>query len=157
MYRGHIVRASSRTSTVTIFGLVLLAFAALAAVIAIAVAMSADSTSVFDLNAGDCFVLPIDGDDTSLEEVDSIGCAEPHDAEVVLVGQLNPDQDRNYPTDEALFAEVESNCSSVPIPAQFGMLPIAPDEASWNPLAGRFLCVAVPFGGGKESAPVADF
>lgn len=146
-----------RGSMATIVGLVLVALAALAVMIAIAVVVSGQSTSVFDLQTGDCFVLPIDGDDTSFDQVEPVACSEPHDAEVFATGQLNPDQDRDYPTDEMLFGELDARCAVGSVPAQFGRLPVGPNEASWDPLGGRFICVAVPFGGDLVSAPIAEF
>lgn len=148
---------AGRGAIVIIGGLLFISIAAVAVVALVFVAMSGDTTSVFDLEPGDCFVLPIDGEDTSLEQVEPIACTGPHDAEVVLTGQLNADQDRDYPPDDALFAELDTRCAAVSIPDDFGMLPIAPDEASWQPLGGRFLCLAVPFGGAMVSQPTSEF
>ncbi len=148
---------TGRGGLAIIGGLLFVSLVAVALVVGVFLAMSGDSTSVFDLHQGECFVLPIAVDDTSLDEVEPVACTEPHDAEVVLTGQLNEAQDRDYPSDESLFAEIDAACAAVPIPDQFGMLPIAPDEASWQPLGGRFLCVAVPFGGGTVTNPVSTF
>ena len=115
-----------------------------------------NGTSVLDLEPGDCFVLPIDGDDLSVDSVDLVDCDEPHRAEAVLVGSLNPDRDREYPDDDALFDEVDERCALVvrEISPEFGMLPVAPNEASWEPLGGRFVCVAIPFGGGQVTGSI---
>ena len=64
---------------------------------------------VFDLNIGDCFAEPTewsDGGGEEVTEVDVIGCDQPHDAEVVGVGTLNDEGTREYPSDDALFAEI---------------------------------------------------
>jgi hypothetical protein len=149
--------ATSRGTLAVIAGLVCLSIAALVFVVFVFVAMTGGTTSVFDLEPGDCFVLPIDGADTSLYQVEPVACTAPHDAEVVMTGQLDADQERDYPSDDVLFAELDGRCAVVTIPAQFGMLPIAPDEASWQPLGGRFLCLAVPYGGGTVNRPVSAF
>ena len=41
--------------------------------------------------------------------VDVIDCSDPHDAEVVATGRLNPGRDRAYPSDDELFAEIAAN------------------------------------------------
>lgn len=126
------------------------ALAVLATMVAVLVFAGPDATSIHDLVPGDCFDLPIDGDDVRIETVEVSDCGEPHEAEVVLVGELNPDGDVPYPSDDDLFAEIDRRCAALPdeISDAFGVLPVAPDEASWGPFAGRFLCVAIPYGGG---------
>jgi hypothetical protein len=113
-------------------------------------------TSVLDVEVGDCFDLPRDdaGDITSVDVVD---CEAPHQAEVVLVGELDPDGDRPYPDDEDLFDEIERRCTAVAesVGDDFGILPVAPNEASWVPFSGRFSCVAIPFGGGRVTGSIA--
>lgn len=126
------------------------ALAVLAAMVAVFALAGPDTTSIHDLRQGDCFDLPIDGDDVRIESVDVSDCSEPHEAQVVLVGELNPDRDLPYPSNDELFAEIDRRCATLPdeITDTFGLLPVAPDEASWEPFAGRFLCVAIPYGGG---------
>lgn len=129
-----------------------------AAVLAIAAVLSlSNETSWTDLETGDCFDLAAavdeaDGDLGSVFAVDTVDCDEAHDAEIVGAGTLNPDGDRPYPSDDELFAEIDRACSSlVPAsvdPATYGIVPIAPDERTWNDRAGRFVCVAVVRGGG---------
>lgn len=133
------------------------ALAVLATMVAVFVLAGADVTSINDLEVGDCFDVPIDGGDVRIETVDVSDCDEPHEAEVVLVGELNPDRDRPYPSDAELFAEIDRRCASLPaeITDRFGLLPVAPDEASWEPFAGRFLCVAIPYGGGTTVGSLA--
>lgn len=129
-----------------------------AAVLAIATVLSlSNETSWTDLEPGQCFDLAgaiedADGDLADVTAVDTIVCDEPHDAEVVAAGSLNPDGDREYPSDDELFAEIDEACASlVPDtvdPRLFGIVPIAPDERTWNDRNGRFVCVAVVIGGG---------
>lgn len=124
------------------------AVVAVVAIVAIVVATRSDGTSVFDLDVGDCFDLPVGGDDVGVDVVDLVDCAEPHEAEVVLTGRLNEDRDRPYPSDAELFAEIDGRCAGTGIvPDGFGIVPVAPNEASWEPLEGGFLCVAIPVGG----------
>ena len=124
-------------------------------VVALFVATGSSSTAVADLEVGDCFDLPTSdpaADDQSVEVVQSldvIDCDEPHQAEVVLVGELNPNGDLQYPVDEVLFEMVDQRCLAVAglVEPDFGLLPIAPIEAAWEQLGGRFHCVAVSVGG----------
>lgn len=130
----------------------LLAATGLVVVIGVAslvVVTRSGDTSIFDLEVGDCFDLPVEGDDVAVDVVEVIDCAEPHEAEVVMIGRLNADRDRWYPVDDELFDETDRRCAVADLgdPDRFAMVPIAPDEASWEPLAGAFLCVALPYGG----------
>ncbi len=142
----------------------LLAVGALFAVSTLLILLvTSDPTTVLDLEVGDCFMIEAGGDTdeiTSVEitSVEVIGCDRRHNAEVVLVGELNPDADREYLADSELFAEVDRECATVPgdLVAGFGLLPVAPNEASWQPFKGRFLCVAIPYGGTPVSGSLID-
>ena len=137
-----------------------------AAVLAIATVLSlSNDTAWTDLEPGECFDLAgaladADGDIADVTGVDTVGCDEPHDAQIVAVGELNPDADRDYPDDRALFAEVDAVCArSVPEqvdPTVYGILPIAPDSRTWEDRAGRFACVAVVVGGGTVTGSALD-
>jgi hypothetical protein len=117
---------------------------------AIALFMSSgDDTAIVDLEVGDCFDLPNGStDDGVLESVTTVDCSTPHLAEVVLVGGLNS-EGREYPSDSELFAEVERACRAAEFANSdaFGLLPVAPTPELWASFDGRFLCVAIPFGG----------
>lgn len=125
------------------------------AAVALFVATGSSSTAVADLEVGDCFDLPTPdpaAGDQGVEVVpslDVIDCDEPHQAEVVLVGELNPSGDLEYPVDEVLFEMVDQRCLAVVglVEPDFALLPIAPIEAAWEQLGGRFHCVAVSIGG----------
>jgi hypothetical protein len=108
-----------------------------------------DSVDVTDLAVGECFSLDASvADDGSIDLVDTLDCAEPHDAQVVAVGELNPGGERAYPLDEELFAEVDARCSAVEPDERFGVVPIAPTRATWDGRNGRYACVALVVGGG---------
>jgi hypothetical protein len=135
-----------------------------AAVLAIATVLSlSNETSWTDLDTGQCFdlagaIADADGDLAAVTAVDTIACDDPHDAEVVAVGSLNPDGDRDYPTDDEIFAEIDQRCTSL-VPdtvdtTRYGIVPIAPDERTWDDRDGRFACVAVVIGGGTVSGSV---
>ena len=128
-----------------------------AAAVALIVAAGSSSTALADLELGDCFDLPVldpaaTGEDVEVVQgVDVISCDELHQAEVVLVGELNPDAELEYPTDDILFEMVDQRCVTVAdlVPRGFALLPIAPIEATWDRFGGRFQCVAVPIGGAE--------
>lgn len=108
-----------------------------------------DTTAIVDLDVGDCFDLPDDEDDDGvLESVETVDCSEPHLAEVVADGNLNTD-DAEYPSDDELFAVVDGACRAAEVVEsdEFGLLPIAPTVELWESFEGRYLCVAIPFGG----------
>lgn len=128
----------------------LLFVAALVAISTVLILLvTSDPVTVLDLQVGDCFVIEAGGDEVEITSVDVIDCNRRHTAEVVLVGELNPDADRSYLADNDLFDEIDRECATVPaeLVDGFGLLPIAPNEASWEPFRGRFLCVAIPYGG----------
>ena len=130
-------------------GLVLVAVAAI--VIAIAVGeLSNDTSDVTDLEVGDCFDFDPD-DDGAVGLVDVVDCDEPHNAEVVAVADLNPDGDLPYPQDDALFPMAQQPCDSVPPDPRFGVLAVAPTEATWEARDGRVVCVALVYGNGRVS------
>lgn len=111
---------------------------------------SGGGTAIIDLDVGDCFDLPDDAaDDGTLDTVDTVDCATPHLAEIVFRGELNGGDDP-YPSDDELFARVDRLCVEAQVidAEVYGLLPIAPTIELWESFDGRFLCVAIPFGGG---------
>ena len=137
-----------------------------AAVLAIATVLSlSNDTSWTDLEAGECLDLAstlagADREVAELTAVDTVACGEPHDAEIVAVGELNPDTDREYPSDQDLFAEIDAACAGAVPPsvdaATYGIVPIAPDPRTWEERAGRYACVAVVAGGGTVTGSALD-
>jgi len=129
------------------------------AALAVVVARHSSGRSVAELELGDCFDLPTmspNADTTTVEivmRVELIDCDDPHGAQVVQVGELNPRTDRGYPSDAVLFDEADQQCLRALsiVGDRFGLLPVAPTEATWEALLGRYQCLAVPFGGGRSS------
>lgn len=107
---------------------------------------------IFDLEVGQCFDEPTawsTGEGADVVTVDVVDCDDLHDAEVVGVGLLNADGSSEYPPDDELFASIDDRCAQIEgLPAdRFGFLPVAPSVATWQTLDGRYLCVAIPYGG----------
>ncbi len=124
----------------------------------IAAVRTGDGTAVVDLEVGDCFDLDdADDDDGEIRSVDLVDCADPHLAEVVATGELNPDE-APYPPDDELFALVEQACrDAAAVDSEaFGLLPVAPTSELWESFDGRFLCVAIPFGGEPVTGSISD-
>ncbi|MEO6653805.1 MAG: septum formation family protein [Ilumatobacteraceae bacterium] len=121
---------------------------ALAIAAVVAVTSSGADTALVDLEAGTCFELPDSVDSGTIESVVTIDCTQPHLAEVVAVGELGT-EGRDYPDDDVLFGEVDQACRAVsPVTSDvYGLLPIAPTRDLWESFDGRYLCVAIPFGG----------
>lgn len=124
------------------------------AVAALVLLSPGDDTLVLDLDSGDCFEVPDDIADATIAEVDTIACKNPHEAEVFATGELNPDRDQPFPADEQqLFARVDRQCADAiagrpDLVERFGVLPVVADERSWDSYRGRYVCVAIPYGGG---------
>lgn len=132
-------------------GLVAAVLLVIAVGVAIVVALTSSGagTAIVDLEVGDCFDLPDDASEADeLRTVDVVDCATPHLAEVVSGGELNTD-DAPYPDDDELFELVERSCRAAGVvdSEAFGLLPVAPTPELWASFDGRFLCVAIPFGG----------
>lgn len=130
-------------------GLIAIAVAVFVVGIGAIVVLTTDSrTSIVDLRPGDCFDVP-DESSEQIDEVDVVDCAEPHLAEVVAIGSLNESGDEPYPPDDELFALIDAECraAAVDVSDDFGLLPIAPTPQLWDAFEGRYLCVAIPFGG----------
>ena len=139
-------------------GLIAAVLVVLAAAVAIVAALTAGDggTAIVDLEAGDCFDLPDDvADADELRMVDVIDCATPHLAEVVSVGALNTDGSP-YPADDELFDLVEAACRGAGVVESdaFGLLPSAPTPDLWDSFDGRFVCVAIPFGGAPVTGSI---
>jgi hypothetical protein len=133
-------------------------------VLLLVVATSSDDTLVLDLEPGECFTLALDDGSDSIGTVEEQPCDEPHEAEAVAVGELNPggaDGEVPRPADDELFAQVDALCAAAlegrpELLERFGILPVAADEASWNVYDGRYVCVAIPFGGGTTTGSALD-
>lgn len=122
------------------------------AVALIVIATGSSSTAIVDLDTGDCFDLPDESELARFETVDLIDCDEPHEVEVVLTGELNPDGDLPYPDDEALFELVDRRCATVAATVATSLddhvlLPLAPTADTWDGADGRFSCLAYPLDG----------
>jgi hypothetical protein len=123
------------------------------------VLISTNDTVVVELDAGDCFELPDDIDDR-IGTVDTTDCDDPHEAEVVATGELDPGRDLDYPPGDESVTMADRRCTAeVDDPAivtDFGILPVVADEGAWEPLAGRYVCVAIPYGGGTTTGSLLD-
>lgn len=139
-----------------LLAVVLLVVAGAAAIIGVALS-GGGATAIVDLDVGDCFDLPDESDMDRFEEVDLIDCDEPHDVEVVLAGELNPDGDLPYPDDPELFAIAGQRCNTVTLPVEgFGLVPLAPTADTWEGAGGRFACLALQIGGEPSEGSVLD-
>ncbi len=119
-------------------------------------ATTSDESLVLELDVGECFDVDLGVDDTEIGTVTTIGCDEPHEAEVVAAGELDPDGVTERPVDDALFALVDARCAAAladrpALVERFGILPVAADERSWDSFDGRYVCVAIPYGGGTTT------
>jgi hypothetical protein len=123
------------------------------------VVISTNDTVVVELDPGDCFQLPDDIDD-EIGMVDTTDCDDEHEAEVVAAGELDPNRDLRYPGDASVVI-AERRCAAdigddPSIVTDYGILPVVANEQAWEPLAGRYVCVAIPYGGGTTSGSLLD-
>lgn len=136
-----------------------LAVAAVGIAVIVVVIGGRGETSFVDLEPGHCFDLPTPDEDAAtidLLTVDLIDCDDPHDAEVVAVGELRGDG-AEYPGFEAADADAAAACTRVGVTADgVGVVPIAPTEDTWNTYDGRFVCIALAGGGAPLVGSVLD-
>ena len=103
-------------------------------------AFDGGETAVFDVETGDCVNFDFNPESEILIEVttvDVVDCDEEHEAEVIQVGELNPDDDRDYPDNDTLFQESYAGCGREDLSDIFA---VAPDEDSWNDDDGPYVC-----------------
>jgi hypothetical protein len=97
-------------------------------------------TAVFDLEVGDCVNFGFNPDSERIVEVSTVevvDCDEDHEAEVIRRGELNANENREYPSNDDLFAESYEGCGRDDATNIFA---IAPNEDSWDEQGGPFVC-----------------
>jgi hypothetical protein len=103
-------------------------------------AFDGGETAVFNVEEGDCVNFDFNPESEILIEVttvDVVECDEEHEGEVIQVGELNPDEDRDYPDNDTLFQEAYAGCGRDDIEDIFA---VAPDEDSWDDHGGPYVC-----------------
>lgn len=117
-----------------------------------------DRVPVMSLEVGECVALDLPFQSEDLNLVQRVPCDGEHSGEVLHTGELNPQGDRAYPTDDlGLFLEVLWACVRPPGPGQISVferrtgepyssrspevVPVAPDLRTWDGAAGKFLCL----------------
>lgn len=115
--------------------------------------------SVGELKVGDCFDVPA-GEDVG--EVQHRPCTDPHDGEVILVGDLTGSD--TYPTTDAFDAWVKTECIDKAFPAYVGSSFDAredldlgyfyPKSENWSK-DKAITCYVTPIAGGKVSVSYA--
>lgn len=132
--------------------IVLLAVGAFAVAGLAIVLVQGNEEIVVELDPGDCFDLPDEIDD-EIRVVDTVDCDDPHEAEVVAASELNAERDLDYPGDEIAVSTAQQRCDAElagesALLADFGIVPVVSNQEAWEALEGRYVCVAIPYGGG---------
>ncbi len=100
-------------------------------------------TGVFDVEAGECvsFDFELDSDiPDEITTVEVVDCDEPHDAVVIQQGELNPDEDREYPSNRALLEEAAAGCG---VEDLSNIITVFPNEESWDEQGGPYVCFEI--------------
>ena len=100
-------------------------------------------TAVFDLESGDCVNFDFNPESDRIIEVTTVevvDCDEPHEAEVIQRGELNPDEDRDYPSNDQLITESYEGCG---VEDFSNIFTVFPDEDSWDQQGGPFVCFEI--------------
>lgn len=115
-------------------------------VIVIIATQVSGTTSVFDLEVGDCVELPANG--AEIARLENFDCTEPHGAEVVSVGELGEAGDEYPGRDEvtmasrlACVADFQEAFGVDHVTAGFELFPITPTRATWDDDRG-YVCLA---------------
>lgn len=129
------------------------------AIVALVASVGDDTTAFVDLEPGACFDLPSADDEADTVEllaVDEVDCTDPHDAEVVAVGDLGGGDDP-YPGFEVVDRLAAERCALVDVDrSELGVVPVAPTEPTWDDYDGRYVCIALRLGGGQLEGSVVD-
>lgn len=137
-------------------GLIFGAFVFVAAIVATMFVLSlGNRTAILTAERADCFVLPIGEDDTEITEIDVIPCDEPHDAQIVETGVLN-EGDAPYPGADELLSLLDRRCPPRGAFPGFGIVPVAPNEASWSGQQGAYVCMAITVSGELVTTSLFD-
>ena len=102
-----------------------------------------DETAVFDLESGDCVNFDFNPESELIVEVSTVevvDCDDPHDGEVIRRGELNPDEDRPYPSNDELIGESLQDCGRDDTENIFTVFP---NEESWDEQGGPYVCFEV--------------
>jgi hypothetical protein len=111
-----------------------------------------DSVGVFELDVGDCVDVPTDSGRTEVQELGSLDCGRPHDAEVFAVDDLTIGDD-DYPGETVVTAAVEEACTGPAFREYVGrsyaesaleVYYLYPVEQSWERADDReYVCLAI--------------
>ncbi len=114
-------------------------------VLVVAIREIASTTSIFELEVGDCIERP-DLDEDEVSRVEVFDCGEPHGAEVFAIGDLGRGSDP-YPDDVAEQAfqrcleSFESYVGSSPFDTELEVVHVYPGEAVWED-DQSYVCIA---------------
>ena len=134
----------------------------IAAIVVGASLLQACGGNAGNLQVGDCFDEPIEVSDT-VADVENRPCTEPHDAEVVFVGDYAPGSD-TYPDDEQFLTFFEASCTPafneytgldyVTDPT-YELSAYTPTPEGWSDRGDRrVICYAVRLDGEKMSGSI---
>jgi hypothetical protein len=113
-------------------------------------AFDEDLESPSDLRVGDCVRLDLDDEEIFL--VPTVDCELSHNAEVIAVGELNPDGDREYPGESEVQTEIFETCAAddftdyIGIDYQdsiYNVYTIFPIEQRWKKDRGEYTCLVI--------------
>jgi len=112
-----------------------------------------NTKSVFDLEVGHCYDVPLGSSDetTTVSGLEEIDCTQAHNAELFFEGELNPNQDREFPGDlESAINEAGNACVapfqnyvSADDASKLQIYPLVADKAAWRITRGQYSCFAV--------------
>jgi len=115
--------------------------------------ITVNEVSVFDLEVGDCWTATTtDGDSGPLvTTAQVVDCDDPHLAEVIFIGQIDAEDDAEFPGITGRDNAAEDLCQpafvdyvGIPLAAsELGLLWLAPTEESWTESGDRTVTCAV--------------
>jgi hypothetical protein len=100
-------------------------------------------TAVFDLESGECVNFDFNPETDRIVEVSTVevvDCDESHEGEVIRRGELNPDEDRDYPSNDELISESLEACGRED---PSNVFTVFPNEESWNEQGGPYVCFEI--------------
>ena len=138
----------------------------IAIIVAVAVDESNDTdVSLDELEVGSCYDLPQSDEILELSSLDEVPCADPHRGELFHEYEMNPDRDREYPGQDALFEELGTECTGEVwtdyvgleyAQSEFEVYLVIPVELNWRLARGGASCFIVDANDGELTGSAQD-
>ncbi len=127
---------------------------------------SGDEIGVFEVELGDCLLLPSGSSEGEVETLDTISCAQPHDGEVLALTEIALGFGEPYPGDEFIEQQAQVDCvqafndvTGVDFfqDLDWDLTWLTPTVGSWEQLNDReIVCIVTPLDGEPTTGRITE-